>query len=76
MINDSIHSSMNILLLNMVTSHKPTSVRNKPGYIKAAADTYLRVFPGYYVNRSSKIFGRPGLLGLCVSVFNVDLLLR
>ena len=26
----------------MVTSHKPTSVRNKPGYIKAASEQYFR----------------------------------
>ena len=35
---------MNILLLiYIVTSHKPTSVRNKPGYIKAASELIFEV---------------------------------
>ena len=34
---NKIHSPMNILYI----AHKPTSVRNKPGYIRTAAVGYL-----------------------------------
>ena len=67
----SIHSSMNSLKTVNEYFTKPTSVGNKPGYIRTAATMYVVLLESYascclvYL----KIFGRPGsVLGLYVLV--------
>ena len=68
LIVDSIHSAMNTL-------NKPTSVRNKPGYIRTA--TVVSLWGQKSSIFSLAVIERPGLLGLCVHIqYYVTFILR
>ena len=60
-----IHSSQMIYEYQCMTSHKPTSVRNKPGYIRTAAHCDYVAAPSDYqatkgnCEKGIKICGRP-----------------